>query len=69
MRVQSRGGEDPLEESTANALQYSCLENPIGRGALGATVQGVAKCWHNCSTHAHTYMYLFFFKSFSHLGY
>ena len=24
-------------------LQYSCLENPMGRGAWQATVQGVAK--------------------------
>ena len=26
-----------------NALQYSCLENPVGRGALWATVHGVAQ--------------------------
>ena len=26
-----------------NPLQYSCLENPIDRGAWWATVQGVAK--------------------------
>ena len=26
-----------------NPLQYSCLENPMGRGAQQATVQGVAK--------------------------
>ena len=28
-----------------NPLQYSCLENPMDRGAWGATVDGVAKCW------------------------
>ena len=28
-----------------NPLQYSCLENPIDRGAWRATVQGVAKSW------------------------
>ena len=26
-----------------NPLQYSCLENPMDRGAWGATVRGVAK--------------------------
>ena len=32
------GCEDPLEEENCNPLQYSCLENPMGRGALIATV-------------------------------
>ena len=26
-----------------NPLQYSCLENPMDRGALWATVHGIAK--------------------------
>ena len=29
----------------AHPLQYSCLENPIDRGAWQATVLGVAKSW------------------------
>ena len=28
-----------------NPLQYSCLENPMDRGAWWATVRGVAKSW------------------------
>ena len=28
-----------------NSLQYSCLENPMERGAWGATVPGVTKSW------------------------
>ena len=28
-----------------NPLQYSCLENPMFRGAGQATVHGVAKSW------------------------
>ena len=28
-----------------NPLQYSCLENPMDRGAWRATVHGVAKNW------------------------
>ena len=28
-----------------NALQYSCLENPMNRGAWWATVCEVAKSW------------------------
>ena len=30
-------------EGHSNPLQYSCLENPVDRGAWWATVQGVAK--------------------------
>ena len=28
-----------------NRLQYSCLENPMDRGACQATIHGVAKSW------------------------
>ena len=31
------------EEGNGNSLQYSCLENPIERGAWQATVHGVAE--------------------------
>ena len=34
------GRGDPLEEET---LQYSCLKNPMDRGAWQATVHRVAK--------------------------
>ena len=30
-------------EGSGNSLQYSCLENPIDRGAWWATAHGVAK--------------------------
>ena len=30
-------------EGNVNALQYSCLENPVDRGAWWATVHGVAE--------------------------
>ena len=30
-------------EGNSNPLQYSCLENPMDRGAWWATVQGVTK--------------------------
>ena len=34
-----------------NPLQYSCLENPMNRGAWWATVQGVTKSWTWLSKH------------------
>ena len=34
--VQSLGWEDPLEKEMASPLQYSCLVNPMGRGAWQA---------------------------------
>ena len=43
--VQSPGQEDPLEKGTATSypLQYSCLENPVDRGAWQTAVHRVAK--------------------------
>ena len=32
-------------EGNGSLLQYSCLENPMDRGAWQATVHGVAKSW------------------------
>jgi len=32
-------------EGNGNPLQYSCLENSMGRGAWQVTVHGVAKSW------------------------
>ena len=32
-------------EGNGNALQYSCLGNPIDRGSWQATVHGIAKSW------------------------
>ena len=32
-------------EGNGNPLQYSCLENPMDRGAWWATVHGVTKNW------------------------
>ena len=41
--VRSLGQEDPPGEGNGNPLQYSCLENPMDRGAWWATVHRVAK--------------------------
>ena len=41
-----------LGEGNGNPLQYSCLENPIDRGAWRATVHGVAKSRTQLSTHS-----------------
>ena len=40
---QSLGQEDPLGEGNGNPLQYSCLENPMDRGAWRAIVHGIEK--------------------------
>ena len=37
-------------EGNDNPLQYSCLENPMGRGAWRATVHEVARVGHNLAT-------------------
>ena len=52
-QVLSLGWKDPLEE--CNPLQYSCLENPMDRGAGRATVHGVSKSWTWLRIHTHTH--------------
>ena len=45
--------QSPGEEN-GNPLQYSCLENPMDRGAWWGTVHGVAKSWIRLSNfHSH----------------
>ena len=39
------GSERSPEGGHGNLLQYSCLENPMDRGAWQATVQRVANSW------------------------
>ena len=36
-------GSGRSPEGNGNPLQYSCLENPMDRGAWWATVHGIAK--------------------------
>ena len=49
MQVRSLGREKVRDagsiagEEHGNPLQYSCLENPLDRGAWRATVRGVTK--------------------------
>ena len=42
-------GRSPGEEN-GNQLQYSCLENPMDRGAWQAIVHGVARVGHDLAT-------------------
>ena len=42
-QVQPLGGEDPPGEGNGNPLQYSYLEDPMGRGAWWATVHGATE--------------------------
>ena len=37
-------------EGNGNPLQYSCLENPMDRGAWRATVHGVTRVRHELGT-------------------
>ena len=39
------GSGRSLGEGNGNPLQYSCLENPMDRGAWRAAVYGVSKSW------------------------
>ena len=42
-------------EGNVNPLQYSCLENPMDRGAWWTTVHGVPKSWTRLSDFAFTF--------------
>ena len=41
--LRSLGWEDPLEKVSGDALQYSCLEDPMDARAWTATDHGVAE--------------------------
>ena len=49
-------------EGNGNPLQYSCLENPMDRGAWWATVHGVAKS----QTQLSDFTFTFTFISYHH---
>ena len=54
-----RGSGKSPGEGNGNPLQYSCLENPRGRGALQAIVHGVTRVGQNLATKPppyHTYV-------------
>ena len=44
-----RSGRSP-GEGNGNPLQYSCLENPMDKGAWQVTVHGVARVEHDLAT-------------------
>ena len=45
-----------LHVYTGNPLQYSCRENPKDRGALQATIHGVARAGHDLATKPSPYL-------------
>ena len=51
------------EEGNGNPLQYSCLENPMERGAWWATVHGVTKSRTQLSNWVHTHTSYMHFSS------
>ena len=58
------GSERSPGEGNGNPLQYSCLKNPMDRGAWWAAVHGIVKSWTQLSvracvhTHIHTHIYI-----------
>ena len=46
-----------IREGNGNPLQYSCLENPMDRGAWWAAVHGVAKGWTRLSDITFTFCF------------
>ena len=50
-------GRSPGEQN-GNTLQYSCLENPMDRGAWRATVHGSQRVTHNCMTNTTSPIYV-----------
>ena len=50
------GLERSLGEGNDNPLQYSCLENPMDRGAWRVTIHGVTKSLTRLSDQTHTHL-------------
>ena len=61
----SGSGRSPGE---GNPLQYSCLENPMDRGAWRATVHGVARVGHDLVTKPPTTTTTMLFLAWAYLG-
>ena len=53
------GSGQSLGEGSGNLLQYSCLGNPMDKGAWQSTVHGVAKSQVQVSAHITTTTYLY----------
>ena len=49
-------------EGNGNPLQYSCLENPMDRGAWWVTVHGVTKSWTQLSDFTDTSLIIYSFN-------
>ena len=58
--LQSLGWEDPLEKEMATHSKYSCLENPMERGAWWATVHRVTKTGTQLSDFTFTFHFSLF---------
>ena len=52
----TRGSGRPPRGGNGNPLQYSCLENPMDRGASWATVRGVTKSQTQLRGHMSQYL-------------
>ena len=48
---------NPPQVYMCSPFQYSCLENPMDRGAWWATVHGVAKSWTQLSDFTFTILH------------
>ena len=59
MWVWSLGQEDPLKKEMATQIQYSCLENPMDRGAYRVTVHQWQRVGHNWKTYFFTKLICF----------
>ena len=55
-------------EGNGNPLQYSCLENPMGRGTWRATLHGIARVGYDLVTKPPPYVYPQPFELPSHSG-
>ena len=50
-------------EGNGNPLQYSCLENPMDRGAWWAAFHGVSKSRVQLTTHTFIYLFIFMMQT------
>ena len=51
-----------LTDHVGNLLQYSCLENPMDRGAWWATVHGITVRHNSVTEHTHIHMLMYKIK-------
>ena len=61
-------GGTVVKNRNGNPLQYSCMENPMDRGAWRAIIHGIAKSQTQLTEHTHTLVIIILHRGSKYLN-